>query len=83
MRKPVRLDSAQAWARSGARVTVGTFAERYGVDRYTAYEELTVIGFPLLATTSKWARRPPSAPRRHADDTRFADPTHPEHRNSW
>ncbi|WP_158846724.1 hypothetical protein [Saccharothrix deserti] len=80
MRKPARLDSARAWCRSGAQVTVGTFAKRYGVDRYTAYEELTAIGFPLPATTSKWARRPPPAPRttrRHTDDpddTRFADP---------
>lgn len=50
MRRQARLDSAQAWVgtrRAGHR---GTYAKRYGVDRYTAYEELTAIGFPLPAT---------------------------------
>lgn len=46
MRKPARLDSARQWVRSGARVTVQAYAKRYGVDRYTAYDELTAIGFP-------------------------------------
>jgi hypothetical protein len=53
MRKPARLDSARDWVRSGAQLTVGTYAKRYGVDRYTAYEELAAIGFPLPATASK------------------------------
>ena len=63
LRKPVRLDSARVWVRSGARVTVKTYAKWYGVDRYTAHEELTAIGFPLPATASQWARRPPPVPR--------------------
>jgi hypothetical protein len=80
MRKQARLDSARAWVRTAARVTVGTYAKRYGVDRYTAYEELTAIGFPLPATAAKWARRPPPVPRKagrradELDDTRFAAP---------
>ena len=80
MRKPVRLASARDWVRSGAQVTVGTYAKRYGVDRYTAYDELTAIGFALPATASRWARRPPPVPRKkrrrtdELDDTRFADP---------
>jgi hypothetical protein len=53
MRKPARLDSARQWIRSGARVTVGVYAKRYGVDRYTAYDELTAIGFPLPASAQK------------------------------
>lgn len=31
--KPARLDSARVWVRSGARVTVKTYAKWYGVDR--------------------------------------------------
>ncbi len=74
MRKPVRLASARDWVRSGAQVTVGTYAKRYGVDRYTAYDELTAIGFALPATASRWARRPPPVPRkkrRRTDDRRM------------
>jgi hypothetical protein len=80
MRKPARLGSARHWGRSGAQVTVGTYAKRYGVDRYTAYEELAEIGFPLPATASKWARRPPSVPREERrpvdelDDTWLTEP---------
>lgn len=79
MRKGARLDSARDWVRSATQVTVGTYAKRYGVDRYTAYEELTAIGFPLPATASRWARRPPPVPRKagrrtdELDDSRFTD----------
>ena len=75
MRKQARLDSAREWVRSRARVTVQAYAKRYGVDRYTAYDELTAIGFPLPASAVKWARRPPAIPRkvrRRADG--FDDP---------
>lgn len=80
IRKQARLDSARAWVRSAAQVTVDTYAKRYGVDRYTAYEELTAIGFPLPATASKWAQRPPPTPRKARrrtdapEDARFAGP---------
>ena len=52
MRKPARLDSARAWIRSGARVTVGAHAKHYGVDRNTAYEDLTAIGARCLPAWS-------------------------------
>lgn len=38
MRKQARRDSALDWVRSVARVTVQSYARRYGVDRYTAYD---------------------------------------------
>ncbi|MCV7145491.1 hypothetical protein [Mycobacterium riyadhense] len=75
MRKPVRLDSARQWVRSGSRITVGTYARRYGVDRYTAYDELNAIGFPLPASAQKWAQRPPPVPRkrRRTDEVNDAE----------
>jgi hypothetical protein len=76
MRKQARHDSARAWVGSGARVTVKTYAKWYGVDRYTAYEDLTAIGFPLPASAAQWAQRPPATPRRRRDDLddeRFGD----------
>ncbi|MDQ3764348.1 MAG: hypothetical protein M3460_23080 [Actinomycetota bacterium] len=80
MRKQARRDSALDWVRSGARITVQSYAKRYGVDRYTAYDDLTAIGFPLPATAARWAQRPsviPRRARRHTDefeDERGGDP---------
>ena len=54
----VRLGDA-----SGAAVTINTYARRYGVDRYTAHEDLTAIGFPLPDAAQRWAHRPPPQPR--------------------
>jgi hypothetical protein len=45
-------------------VTVKAFAKRYGVDRYTAYEDLIALGFAASASDHRWARRSVSAPRR-------------------
>jgi len=76
MHKPARLDSARHWVRSGARVTVRAYAKRYGVDRYTAHDELTAIGFPLPASAEKWAQRPTPVPRkcrRRADEVDDVD----------
>ncbi len=70
MRKQARRDSVRNWVRSGAQVTVRSYAKRYGVDRYTAYDDLTAIGFPLPAAAARWAQRPPPTPRqarRHTD----------------
>jgi hypothetical protein len=36
------------------------------VDRYTAYADLTALGFPRPAGAQQWARRPPAIPRRRA-----------------
>ncbi|MGH3826926.1 MAG: hypothetical protein ACRDQX_07105 [Pseudonocardiaceae bacterium] len=74
MRKQARRDSALSWVRSETRVAVKSYAKRYGVDRYTAYDDLTAIGFPLPAAEARWAQRPPAIPRRarpRAD--KFAD----------
>jgi hypothetical protein len=51
--------------------------KRYGVDRYTAYDELTAIGFPLPASAANWARRPPAFSRKRPgriDEFDDADP---------
>lgn len=63
MRQPQRRDSALAWIRSGAAVTMKSYARRYGVDRYTAYDDLTTLGFGLPDTARQWAKRPPTTPR--------------------
>src|SRR2546430_14590877 len=76
MRKQARRDSARAWVRSGARVTVKTYAKRHGVDRYTAYEDLTALGFMLPPRAAQSAQRPPATPGRrrgHLDDERLGD----------
>ena len=64
MRQRQRRESAQAWIRSGAMVTVQHYAKRYGVDRYTAYDDLTALGFALPDSAQQWAQRPPTTPRR-------------------
>jgi hypothetical protein len=48
---------------SGASVTIKTYARRYGVDRYTAYEDLAAIGFSLPDSAQRWGQRPPPQPR--------------------
>ena len=68
MRKAARRESARAWIRSGAAVSVKAYSKRYGVDRYTAYDDLLAIGFALRPNDSRWAVRPPSgAPKRRTD----------------
>lgn len=68
MRKQQRRDSAREWVRTGAKVTVKTYAKRYGVDKYTAYQDLSAIGFPLPPSAEQWAQRPPSVPRKKTDE---------------
>ena len=63
MRRQARRESSRAWIASGATVTIKTYARRYGVDRYTAYEDLTAIGFALPDSAQRWARPPPPQPR--------------------
>jgi hypothetical protein len=46
---------------------VKTYAKRYGVDRYTAYDDLTALGFALPAAAQQWVQCPPATPRRRAD----------------
>jgi hypothetical protein len=58
---------------------VVSYAKRYGVDRYTAYDDLTAMNFPSPAAAARWAQRPPAIPsrtRRHTnefDDKRVGD----------
>lgn len=67
MRQRQRRDSAREWIRSGAVITVKNYAKRYGVDRYTAYEDLTALGFALPDSARQWAKRPAVTPRRAAE----------------
>jgi hypothetical protein len=64
MRQRQRRDSARDWMRTGATVTVNSYAKRYGVDRYTAYDDLTALGGALPNSARRWAQRPPAIPRR-------------------
>ena len=40
-----------------------SYVERYGTDRYTAYEDLKAVGFPLTEADERWAVRPVPVPR--------------------
>ncbi len=66
MRRGQRRDSAREWIRTSAAVTVNGYAKRYGVARYTAYEDLTALGIALPGSARQWAQRPPATPRRTA-----------------
>jgi hypothetical protein len=68
MRQKHRRQSALGWIQSGATVTIKAYARRYGVDRYTAYEDLIALGFPLPASAQRWAHRPPPTPRHGRTD---------------
>lgn len=60
MRQQRRRQSAAGWIASGAQVTIKTFAHRYGLDRCTAYEDLTRPRLPPPARRAALARRPPA-----------------------
>jgi hypothetical protein len=74
MRRQGRRESSRAWIASGATVTIKTYARRYGVDWYTAYEDLTAIGFALPDSARRWAQRPPPQPRPRRSGTPRALP---------
>ena len=63
MRRQARRESSRAWIASGAAGTIKTCARCYGVDRYTACQDLTATGFPLPDSARRWAHRPPPQPR--------------------
>jgi hypothetical protein len=54
----------------GRGCTIGSYANRYGVDRYNAHEDLTAIGFAAPDQARRWAQRPAPAPRRHVSGHR-------------
>jgi hypothetical protein len=63
--RKARRDAAREWIQSGAKkVHVRTYARRFGVDRYTAYQDLRAIGFPLSPEEERWAVRPQKQPKR-------------------
>ncbi|GAA0913427.1 hypothetical protein [Virgisporangium aurantiacum] len=66
IRQRQRLDSARDWIRSGAKITAGSYARRYGVDRYTAFDDLAALGYRIPEPARRWAQRPPATPRRRA-----------------
>src|SRR4051794_30458536 len=71
-----RRDSARVWIRSGSAVTVKHYVKRYGVDTYTAYDDLTALGFALPDWARQWAQRPPATPCRPVG--RATRPVHDE-----
>ena len=64
MRKAVRRESAKAWLASGKQISVKMYARRYGVDRYTAREDLEAIGFQFAPGDTRWSKRPDPVPRK-------------------
>ncbi len=64
MRKAVRRESARAWIASGAVVSVKAYARRYGVDRYTAREDLLAVGYRFPPGDNRWSVRPPAVPKK-------------------
>jgi hypothetical protein len=75
MRKAARRESAKAWLGSGVRVSVKKYAKRYGVDRYTAREDLEAIGFVFAPGDTRWSVRPEPVPRvARADKDTGQDP---------
>ena len=64
MTRAVRLESARAWLASGGEADVTRYSKRYGVDRYTAYQEMVALGIKLRGSQARWAERPPPAPKR-------------------
>jgi hypothetical protein len=63
MRKAARRESGKAWLASGAQVTVKRYAKRYGVDPYTARQDLEAIGFVFAPGDTRWSMRPEPVPR--------------------
>ena len=70
--KPVRRQSALGWIQSGASVTLKTYARRYGVDRRTAHEDLTALGFPRPASAEHRPTGPPAHRTTHTPTAPYA-----------
>jgi hypothetical protein len=64
MKRQLRLQSARSWLSAKGAVRAGEYARRYNVDKYTAYQELTMIGAPIDDHDHKYANRPPDVPKR-------------------
>ena len=64
MRKAERRADAKRWLDSGKQMTVKMYAKRYGVDRYTAREDLDAIGFKFAPEDTRWSKRPEPVPHK-------------------
>jgi len=69
-----RRDSVRAWIENGARVTVKTYAKRYGVHADTARNELTRIGIDTTSLARRRPIRPAKGPRRRQARPLIDDP---------
>ncbi len=67
LRRPARLISARAWISkwmsAGRQVRAGDYAARYGVDRYTAHQEMVMLQVPIAPGDRRYAVWPPSHAR--------------------
>ena len=63
LRRPARLIAARAWISrwmsAGRQVRAGDYAARYGVDRYTAHQEMVMLKVPIAPGDRRYAVRPP------------------------
>jgi hypothetical protein len=48
---------------AGRQVRAGDYAARYGVDRYTAHQEMVMLEIPIAPGDRRFAVRPPPVPR--------------------
>jgi hypothetical protein len=48
---------------AGRQVRAGDYAARYGVDRYTAHQEMVMLEVPFAPGDRRYAVRPPPRPR--------------------
>jgi hypothetical protein len=74
LRRDARLAAAVAWLRSVPNVRVRHYAKWFGVDKYTAHDELVRLGVAIAPGDRHWAVRPPTVPRRRPPDDDRDDP---------
>lgn len=67
MRKQARRADARPWIESGAKVGIRTYRKRYGVDQYTAYDDLRALGLRLTPGDAQWLVRPDPVPKRREE----------------
>ena|SRR5215471_4182615 len=76
LRRPARLISARAWISkwmsAGRQVRAGDYAARYGVDRYTAHQEMVMLQVPIALGDRRYAVRP--APRARVRRSKSPEP---------
>jgi hypothetical protein len=75
-RRRQRRASAGEWVGSGATVVIKAYAKRYGVDRYTVFDDLSALGSnrPPPSSGGSTARRRPHVARPNPVPTRPTAP---------